>query len=560
MSKEKEIAGNKYQEYQFPEILDRISDGFVALDNNWRYTYLNKAAGIILGRNPEEMIGKNLWEEFPALKEEPLEVYHAYMKAMEEGKSVSIENYYKPFDTWFVTQLYPSSGGVTIYFRDITDRKKKENKIKELQFKMDAAIRIGKIGIWEWDIPNDEVYWNDYMYELYQIEKGLPLNYDSVLSRVHPDDMVFHKQLVEARIKNKDNAPFDYRVQRPDGNVRYVKVFMEVLDNEKGEAIKFRGTVLDITEQKLAEKKVMEQENLLRLFIHYSPVALVMLDKDMKYMEASKQWLQDYSIKNKNLIGESHYKIFPEIPEHWKEIHQRCLAGETAKKDEEIFVRADGTKEWIRWEVHPWYKNSDEVGGIIIFSENITERKKAEGILAERENRLRTILETEPECVKQLNQLGEVIDMNPAGLAMIEAENLEMIQGKSVLGIINEPYKKAFSALTKNIFQGKTGTLEFEITGLKGAKRWLETHAVPLKDAAGNIVSLLGVTRDITNRKNAEEQVQKLNNELEQKIKERTAELEQANKDLEEINDLFVGRESRIIELKEELEAIKNKK
>jgi PAS domain S-box-containing protein len=135
---------------------------------------------------------------------------------------------------------------------------------------------------------------------------------------------------------------------------------------------------------------------------------------------------------------------------------------------------------------------------------DISDLKKTELALKESENHLRTILETEPECIKQLNAKGELIYMNPAGLAMIEADNLEMVKGKSVLNLIKPDHQKAFKKLNNEIFKGQSGHLEFEIKGLKGTNRWLETHAVPLKDNDGNIISLLGVTRDVTERKKAE--------------------------------------------------------
>ena len=147
-------------------------------------------------------------------------------------------------------------------------------------------------------------------------------------------------------------------------------------------------------------------------------------------------------------------------------------------------------------------------GRFVEIVRDITERKKAERKLADSENRLRTVIQTEPECVKLLGRQGELIEMNPAGLAMIEADNFEQVNGKSMLSLINEPYRKAFDALTKNVLKkGITGTLEFEITSLKGTHRWLETHATPMKDVEGKIVFLLGITRDITERKKAEEQL-----------------------------------------------------
>lgn len=144
----------------------------------------------------------------------------------------------------------------------------------------------------------------------------------------------------------------------------------------------------------------------------------------------------------------------------------------------------------------------DYLDGILI---DITDKKIAEVALAESENYLRTIIAAEPECVKLLDKDGLVQEMNPAGLAMIEADSLEEVKGKSILNIVNKPYRKSFYRLIKDGFKGESGILEFEITGLKGTQRWLETNSVPLRNREGEIISLLSVTRDITERKRSEE-------------------------------------------------------
>ncbi|MEO6668054.1 MAG: PAS domain S-box protein, partial [Ferruginibacter sp.] len=184
---------------------------------------------------------------------------------------------------------------------------------------------------------------------------------------------------------------------------------------------------------------------------------------------------------------------------------ERSTTGESFDL-ETVLVTANKNERWIRA-----IGNAEIVDGkcqrIYGSFQDIDERKKSEINLAESENRFRTILEAEPECIKLLDSTGQVLMMNPAGLAMIEAENEEQVLGKSVLGIVIPEHRLAFSKLTENIFKGESGMLEFEIQGFKGTRRWLETHAVPLKDQQGEIISLLGVTRDITERKKAEEKL-----------------------------------------------------
>jgi diguanylate cyclase (GGDEF)-like protein/PAS domain S-box-containing protein len=135
---------------------------------------------------------------------------------------------------------------------------------------------------------------------------------------------------------------------------------------------------------------------------------------------------------------------------------------------------------------------------------HFNEFKRVEKALREKENFLQTIIETAPECIKIVSSDGTLLTMNRAGLDMIEADTLEKVKGKSVYSLINSEDRQPFRRLTEEVFQGKAGTLEFEIVGNKGGHLILETHAVPLLNDKGQVVSLLGITRNITERKRAE--------------------------------------------------------
>ncbi len=122
------------------------------------------------------------------------------------------------------------------------------------------------------------------------------------------------------------------------------------------------------------ERALRESEMKLRLFIEHAPAALAMFDTAMRYLFASRRWLSDYHLDLQDIVGKSHYEVFPEIPERWKEIHRRCLAGASETCDEDAFHRLDGRTDWLRWAIHPWYKDSGELGGIVTMSEHITEQ------------------------------------------------------------------------------------------------------------------------------------------------------------------------------------------
>jgi two-component system sensor histidine kinase UhpB len=160
-------------------------------------------------------------------------------------------------------------------------------------------------------------------------------------------------------------------------------------------------TILAVLEKKRlddermrAEEALCERESLLGLFIEHAPAALAMFDREMRYLYASRRWLNDYGLGIRNLRGQSHYDVFPEIPEAWKEAHRRGMAGEVLHAESDRFKRADGSVQWLRWDLRPWYDPAGTVGGIVIFTEDITERKRLE---EQRDQLARRLLEVQEE-------------------------------------------------------------------------------------------------------------------------------------------------------------------
>ena len=143
------------------------------------------------------------------------------------------------------------------------------------------------------------------------------------------------------------------------------------------------------------------------------------------------------------------------------------------------------------------------IGGFNRVLAALGEREQA---LRESEQRLKTIIETEPECVKVVGPSGELQEMNAAGLAMLEAGSISEVKSHSLLKFILPEYRAAFISLHKRVMNGEGGVLEFEVVGLRGTRRWLSTHAAPMRDTEGRVTGLLGITQDITERKLAEAQ------------------------------------------------------
>ena len=171
--------------------------------------------------------------------------------------------------------------------------------------------------------------------------------------------------------------------------------------------------------------------------------------------------------------------------------------------------RKDGTEFWNGLLISPMSNKRGERIGFLGIQRDISRKREADLSLKMSEARLRTILELEPECVKVVSPDGRLMEMNPAGLAMIEADSIEQVRGALLEVLIDEEYRDVFRGLHAKVLAGGSGHGEFPITSLKGSRRWLETHAVPHRDGDGVIIGQLAVTLDITNRKKAEDTIRR---------------------------------------------------
>lgn len=494
-------------EKRFRTTLERITDGFVSLDSNWCFTYLNSRACEVFGCDPVEMVGQKMKTLFPEGLGRPF--YVAYAKAMKYQRHIYLEEYYPPHDRWYENHIYPSLGGLSIYFRDISERKQDEMKLLQAMEILEVAEEQAKLGSWELEVSTDKRKWSKQLFRLLGFEpRSESVPHSEYILRIHPEDRQIFDAGMAGMLSGEDPRPTLFRTNPEILPLKYLLNNWYAERDSRGNPVKFRGIIQDVTESKIAEQKIRESEEKYRTLVDQASDGIFITNPDLKFVQVNNRACSMLGYSREELVKLSIPDILIMQPQDPALRIAEVKEGD-ALIQERLMKRSDGTGLPVEVNVTK-LKN----GNMLSIARDITERKNSERALAESESRLRTILDNEPECVKILNKKGELIDMNPAGLAMIQAENLKVVKGIDISDLVDKPYRTAFREITNNVFRGITGKLEFQITGLKGRRLWMETHAVPFRDANGKIVSLLAVTRDITERKNAEEKVNKYTNQL----------------------------------------------
>ncbi|MBV5274207.1 MAG: PAS domain S-box protein, partial [Lamprocystis purpurea] len=273
------------------------------------------------------------------------------------------------------------------------------------------------------------------------------------------------------------------------------------------------SVVRDISERKRAEAALAEREEQLRIFIEHAPAALAMLDRDLRHLAVSRRWLNDFGLGGRDIIGLSHYEVFPEIPESWREVHRRCLAGEVIRAEEEPFERQDGSVHWVRWEVRPWHRGDGAVGGIVIFSEDITARKLAEQETLANKTQLEAALAVIPDAICISDTQGHFTHFNEAFATSHKFKDRETCpktigEHAQILDLFMSDGSLAPMEqwAVARALRGETATnLEYGLRRKDTGETWTESYSfAPIRNPDGAIIGAVLVGRDITERKQAE--------------------------------------------------------
>ncbi len=335
---------------------------------------------------------------------------------------------------------------------------------------------------------------------------------------------------------------------------------MRQLASQVGIAIQqaalFTQVQTELAERQQAELALQESEEKLRLFIKYAPASIVMFDREMRYLAASQRWVDEFQLNSiESIIGRSHYEVFPHLPERWKQNHQRGMAGLIEKCDEDFFIQADGSQTWLRWEIHPWYQSGGEVAGILLFSENITQRKLAETTLIQNKSRLKLAQSASNSGVWDWDILTNTIFWSEEYYQLYQLDaTIEPTYENWLSCIHPEDREQTHQQTLEAVAEASELRIEFRVIRPDGI-RWFAAIGQVFCNEKNKPTRMIGIAIDITKQKQAEIALVQLNAELEERVAQRTSQLTITN---ERLQETLREQKQTEIELQEYVKEIKD--
>ena len=467
---------------------------------NGRILEANEAAVRTYGYGREELLTKPIRD----LRAPGSVLNLAEQMSIANTEGLSFETYHRRRDgSTFPVEV--SSRGMTMgndrilmsIVRDITERKQAEAALRENEEIFRQFMEHSPIYVFF----KDEHIRAKRLSRNYETMLGRPLKdlLDKNMNDLFPSDLAKRMVADDMRILEEGKR---VEVEEELNGRHYFTIKFPI--SVEGKPRHLAGYTIDITERKGAELALAR----LKQAIDASGEAVFMTDRSGIITYVNPSFTSLYGYTAEEIIGRETPRVLKSglmsdeaYHRFWKTISSgQEVRGEFVNKCKDgRLVEIDGSASPVIDE----HKNIVSYLGI---QRDISQRRQSEKALRESEARLRTIIDAEPECVKVLSLTGEVLEMNRAGLAMLEAETLEELRQKPIADYVLPSHRQSFVKYFYDTLRGTTGrTLEFEVVGLKGTHRWLETNAVPLLDEHQQARAVLGITRDITLRKRAEE-------------------------------------------------------
>ncbi|HNV46200.1 MAG TPA: PAS domain S-box protein [Spirochaetota bacterium] len=515
---------------------DSIQDAVWLLDKDFRVLRANAASVAFFGLSPSDLAGRKCFD-----------IVHGTGGPIPDCPAARVSVSRKPEsgefflrNRWMQVTVYPifdESGepnGIVHVMRDITDAKKIEIALQESESILKRAQRVARLGYWTWKITENRLIWSEVMYGIFGIDKDSfnDALADVIARAIHPEDREAVEKSNRSVIEDGRPSPLEYRVVHPDGSVRWIYAEAgDLIRDEAGVPVELSGIAQDITERKEHELAQRESEERYRLLFEANPHPMWVYDLEtLGFLAVNDAAVRKYGYTRDEFLSMTIADIRPseDVPRLIENIEKVDVGIDYAgvwrhrtKGGEIIFVE-------IISHVLTFKNRRAE----LVLANDITERKAAGDLLRESEARYRRLIDTIPHGIA-VHQNGIIVFCNPAGASILGADAPERLIGMPITGILHPDGLESARRRIEAMLSGAEGLYPAEdrYVRLDGRVIDVEVMATSLNYRGSPAVQV--VVTDISEKKRAQKELERLYADLERKVAERTADLEKANKELE---------------------------
>lgn len=540
--------------------INRLEDG--------TYIDINQGFTEISGYTADEIVGKtsydiDMWVDYKVRDK-------LIQKVKKNGKFYNLQAQFRAKDGHIIEGLMSASlfklNNVSHFInitRDISEIKKTQNELEKNEILFRKAFENSTSGMCLATQEGKFLRVNKKLCEIlgYSSEELLGSSFPEI---TFPDDIPKGKENIKKALNRQiDFIEMEKRYIRKDGEIIWARVSSSLISDSEDNPLYFISHIIDITERKDVLEKIKLQRYHQQVILNAAPFYVWFKDTKNNFIRVNKTAAKLSHKTVEEVEGKSADIIFPEESQKYFKDDLEVINSGKPKTGIIETATANGKKFWVRTDKIPWYDENGEIAGVVVFALDISELKKAEETIKKERNQAQKYLDVAGVMLASLNTKGEIVVINKKGCEILGYDTAEELVGKNWLDLClpkknREEVKKVF---TEHL-SGNGKAFEYYENAIvikSGEERIIGFNNTILIDENGKTTGVLFSGEDITERVNAEKEIKELNSDLEKRVEERTAELAKANIELGELNDVFVGREMRIIELKEEVARLKNK-
>lgn len=498
----------KERDERLQTVIDRMTDAIVEVNHAWEITFLDPRAEDILGVSADQVVGRDLWQVFTGADVAVAPFETVFREVMRSRTSQHVEGYYAGIDGWLSVYVYPEfDGGISFYFRETTERNRREQQLTRAHKLLEQTERIADVGSWEIDTETMDVYWSENLFDLLGVDGDEEPPLDRALDMYHEADQPTVEAAVRAALDSGTPFDIEVRFRQPGGDIRWLRV-QGTPTIEDGDVVTLRGAVQDITEYKQAEAALRTQRNLFEGVVETSPIGITVIDADGTISFVNDRAEELYGRSSEEIVELTHDDSSWELVD----VDGNRLEGDDTpferviNREEPIYDqvvglrRPSGERVWLSVNGAPQWDDDGTLQRAIFAFEDVTDRKANELELREVHAQLANAVEAGAIGIWKWHVPEETVvgDREFATTFGVDAEQAQRgIELDRFVSRIHEDDRERVEERIEEALSG-CGDFEAEYRVWNAAEecRWVLARGHVECDADGTPVSVSGVLVD----------------------------------------------------------------